>query len=337
MGGAADRDRGRGGAPGRLRRGLQAAEAPDPARSRRRARDALIRLRGARRLPLPGRRAGTRRHDSRARRRPRRLPRPRRLRPPRHGSTPRRGPRAEGGRRDGDRRPPARAPRQSPRRRGCARARPQRRRDAGGGRLLTRTRARALWLRAGADPGGDRTARPPRAGRDAAATAPPGGLADRLAVRLGRHVGVAAAALGRKAAPGRLRLLRPRLARLQAGAVRGCLRARDGAPRPHHLRDVGRGAAGPADQEDREPAARRRHLPGREGAGVEARAGRPRWHLPRRRLVHPLVRKRHHPPPPRRVVPRPVRLGAQAVARGGAQPRYRRRSAATSDRSSNGS
>ena len=180
-------------------------------------------------------------------------------------------------------------------------------------------------------------ARPPRAGRDAAATAPPGGLADRLAVRLGRHVGVAAAALGRKAAPGRLRLLRPRLARLQAGAVRGCLRARDGAPRPHHLRDVGRGAAGPADQEDREPAARRRHLPGREGAGVEARAGRPRWHLPRRRLVHPLVRKRHHPPPPRRVVPRPVRLGAQAVARGRAQSRYPGGGSRPRARSSNGS
>ena len=150
--------------------------------------------------------------------------------------------------------------------------------------------ARALRLGAGADPVGDRAARPARADRVQRQAAPPSRLVRRLAVRLGRHLRGAAAALGRQAGARRLRLLRLRLARLQARAVRGRLRARDRAPRPHDLRDVGRGAAGAADQEAREPAARRPDLPGRKGAEVEARPGRPRRHLPRRRLVRPLVR-----------------------------------------------
>ena len=142
---------------------LQAAEAPDPARARRSARVPLTRLVGARRLPLPDRRAGTRRHDPRARRRACRLPRPRRLRAPRHRRTSRRGPRAEGRRRHRDRRSPARAPLQPPCRGGGARARPERRRDAGGGRLLARAPARPVGLGAGADPvGGCRSSSSPR-------------------------------------------------------------------------------------------------------------------------------------------------------------------------------
>ena len=182
VGGAADRDRRRGGPSGRHRRGLQAAEAADAARARRSARDALARLRGARRLPLFGRRARTRRHDSRARRRPRRLPRPRRLGPPRHGRAPRRGlaPKAGAGTETVARLLGLRV--NHPAGRGCARARPQRRRDAGGGRVLARARCSR-------SPAGSRTqiraateqlVLPVLTGH-AAATAPPGGLADRLA------------------------------------------------------------------------------------------------------------------------------------------------------------
>ena len=48
---------------------------------------------------------------------------------------------------------------------------------------------------------------------------------------------------------------------------------------------------GTADPQGAEPPARRRHLPGRERPQVEAGPGRPRRHLPRRRLVRPLVRQ----------------------------------------------
>ena len=318
LGGAADRGRRRGGPPRRLGRGLQAAEAPDPARARRRTRDALARRGGARRLPLPGRRTGPRRHDPRARRRARRLPRPRRLGPPRHRGAPRRRARAEGRRRHGDGRPPARAPRQPPCRRGRARARPRTTSATRAEAAYSLARAaRALGLGAGADPRGDRAARPARRCRHAAATAPPRRLARRLALRLGRDVRGAAAALGRQAAPGgfdcsgfvwRVFKLEPFAG---ASALASVLRGRT------TYEMSGRGAAGAADQEDREPAARRPDLPGREGSGVEARAGRPRGHLPRRRLVRPLVRERHHAPSARRVVPRPVRLGAATAARSG--------------------
>ena len=52
------------------------------------------------------------------------------------------------------------------------------------------------------------------------------------------------------------------------------------------------------------------------GREVEARAGRPRRHLPGRRLVRPLLPLRHDAAPVRRLVPRPVRVGAAAAARG---------------------
>ena len=90
-------------------------------------------------------------------------------------------------------------------------------------------------------------------------------LVRRLPVRLGRHLRAAAAAV-RQAGSGRLRLLRLRLAGLQAGAVPGRVGPRIRAPRPHDLPDVGRGAPGAADPQAREPPARRPDLPGRPAA-----------------------------------------------------------------------
>ena len=80
-------------------------------------------------------------------------------------------------------------------------------------------------------------------------------LVRRLPVRLGRDVRGGAAAV-REAGTRRLRLLRVRLAGVQARAVRRCVRARERPARPHDVRDVGRGAAGAADQERRRTSSR---------------------------------------------------------------------------------
>ena len=130
-----------------------------------------------------------------------------------------------------------------------ARARPERSGDARRGRVLAGPRSST-------SPAGSRTRFAPRPRRSflpeltelAAPACSARRLVRRLPVRLGRHVGSAAAA-AREAGARRLRLLRVHLARVQARAVRRRLRARDRPARPHDVRDVGRGAARPADQE----------------------------------------------------------------------------------------
>ena len=81
MGRASDQD-GRGGGPAcRFSRRVQAPATADTARARRGARDAFALERGGHRLQLSGRRARPSGDDSRARRRPRRLPGAGRRRP----------------------------------------------------------------------------------------------------------------------------------------------------------------------------------------------------------------------------------------------------------------
>ena len=155
VGPAADQD-GRGGGPARRHRcRVQAPAAADAARPRRRARDALALERGARRVQLSGRRARSSGHDSRARRRARRLSRARRCGPLDHGCAPRRRPPAEGGCRLRDGRTPARPPLEPSGRAGhCSSSARTIRRHA--------PRRRTRWPGSSTSPAGSRTRSAPR-------------------------------------------------------------------------------------------------------------------------------------------------------------------------------
>ena len=112
----------------------------------------------------------------------------------------------------------------------------------------------------------------------------------------------------------RLRLLRLRLARVQARALRGRARARDGAPEADDLCDERRGPALRPGRSRGTPAGRRRLLRLARHA-LEARRGRPHGHLPRERLDGALVRPRDDPRPHERLVRDPLRVGSGRSSR----------------------
>src|SRR5512133_3260644 len=124
----------------------------------------------------------------------------------------------------------------------------------------------------------------------------------------------------RAAGARRLRLLRVRLARLQAAGVSERGQARRRAQGPDDVCHERRGAGREADRAGQAPA-RRRDLLRRRRAEVEAGAGGPHGPLPGQRVVHPLIRLRRRGRTAERLVRQAVRLGPPAAGRSG--PRFR--------------
>ncbi len=181
-------------------------------------------------------------------------------------------------------RAPAAADRDPRRRRLVGRTRDLARKRDGHRRSGTRTdasRGRGGGRRRQLRPGARDGIRAARAHPAAAGGAPNTRLADRLSLRVGRR--------GRERGAG-LRLLRPRLAHVQARLLPGRARSHDRVRRPDGGGDGRRGLAKQANRGEEARAGRRALL--REGAALEARADRPHRDLPRERLDHRVVRAR---------------------------------------------